>query len=562
MSCADRSQNPARPINWTHRCKRVAIPAWRLTLLAAAFLCIHHAHSQRQETASHTLDEARFLGLVRDYLPAAAQLAAATADEALSPVIDASGETIGWAAQTSPEALAITGYNGPSNLLVVLSADRHVLGTRLIESTDTAGHLAKIEANDRFFSQWNGQSATRLGAMGQPIVVSGATLTSEAIARGLAARFGGQDAHQWFPEELTLETIRQWFPDAVDFTESAPGEYEISGNDKPCVVLRASRMGIAVRGFQGPADVLIALEANTIRGVAMPGSRDNEPYTLDVRDELKFANPFLGVSATELIGESASPEFGVSGASETARSVDATVREMLRRHLAPPVSSAPDLKTGLALVWIAGGLLLGLTRLRGNRKARALFAILSIPVGGLFLGLMVGQDQWIAWARRGSFSGSSLALLCLSAAAVLVPTLTGKNIYCAHLCPHGAAQTIAGQVFRKRLALPPKLHRLFQTVPWLTLIALWVLAFIGSGFPISQAEPFEIWSVGFFAILPTAIFGIGLIAAFFLPQGYCHYGCPTGALLKFLTHAPGRWTHRDSLATGLVVIGAATAFLS
>ena len=105
-------------------------------------------------------------------------------------------------------------------------------------------------------------------------------------------------------------------------------------------------------------------------------------------------------------------------------------------------------------------------------------------------------------------------------------------------------------------------HRLFQTVPWLTLIALWVLAFIGSGFAISQAEPFEISSVGFFAILPTAIFGIGLIAAFFLPQGYCHYGCPTGALLKFLTHAPGRWTRRDSLATGLIAIGAATAFLS
>jgi hypothetical protein len=57
---------------WTHRCKRLAIPAWRLTLLDAAFFCIHHVHSQRQETAGHTLDEARFLDSVRNNLPAAA----------------------------------------------------------------------------------------------------------------------------------------------------------------------------------------------------------------------------------------------------------------------------------------------------------------------------------------------------------------------------------------------------------------------------------------------------------------------------------------------------------
>jgi len=43
------------------------------------------------------------------------------------------------------------------------------------------------------------------------------------------------------------------------------------------------------------------------------------------------------------------------------------------------------------------------------------------------------------------------------------------------------------------------------------------------------------------------------VAAFFLPQAYCHYGCPTGALLRFLTHAPGRWTARDSVAGVLVV---------
>ena len=46
-----------------------------------------------------------------------------------------------------------------------------------------------------------------------------------------------------------------------------------------------------------------------------------------------------------------------------------------------------------------------------------------------------------------------------------------------------------------------------------------------------------------------------LIGAVFLPQAYCHYGCPTGAVLKFLASSPGRWTRRDTIAGGVVALG-------
>jgi len=97
------------------------------------------------------------------------------------------------------------------------------------------------------------------------------------------------------------------------------------------------------------------------------------------------------------------------------------------------------------------------------------------------------------------------------------------------------------------------------TVPWLGLVALWVLALAGSSFSATYAEPFEIWSAGFFALMPTVIFGVGLISAAFIPQAYCHYGCPTGALLKFLTHSPSRWTRRDTIAA--VLVGVAWALV-
>ncbi|MEY3896876.1 MAG: hypothetical protein RLZZ214_2397, partial [Verrucomicrobiota bacterium] len=94
-----------------------------------------------------------------------------------------------------------------------------------------------------------------------------------------------------------------------------------------------------------------------------------------------------------------------------------------------------------------------------------------------------------------------------------------------------------------------------QRVPWLTLLAIWTLALFGSGLPFAMIEPFEVWSAGFYAILPAAILSVGLLAAVFLPQAYCHYGCPTGAMLKFLTHSPGDFTRRDAIAAVLVAAG-------
>jgi len=172
---------------------------------------------------------------------------------------------------------------------------------------------------------------------------------------------------------------------------------------------------------------------------------------------------------------------------------------------------------------------------------------------GIGLGWMVSQDQLLGWGTNGFGLRGALPLLVLTAVAMVVPAFTGKNIYCSRICPHGAAQSLAGQAIKKRFALPKKLHAVMDRVPWLTLVAIWVLAFLGSNLPFAYFEPFETWSSGFVAFVPATILTVGLLAAFFLPQAYCHYGCPTGALFKFLTHAPGRWTSKDSIAGALLV---------
>ncbi len=494
--------------------------------------------------------------MVKTWLPNAAANGPPEGDDRVSPVLDANGEPIGWAAQTNPAARSIIGYAGPSNLLIVFDARRSVVGVTLLESADTSGHVAVVVKDAGFFNQWNGRNQSALGLPGKPVIVSGASLTSEAMARGVAARFGAKGMDEWFPGEIPIEAVKKLFPGAATLS----GEQVFDGGGKPLgTLLRSSRMGVAVRGFQGPSDVLLALDPSgeTIVGVAMAGSRDNEPHTSDVRDTLAFDGPFKGMKARGFSKLEPGTTLMTSGASRTAEAVEESVREVLRRHFAPEPVARPALgiREGAALAWIALGLWLGFGRWRGNKRARTLFAVITVVLGGLWLGLMTGQDQWIKSAMRGSVAGSALPLLALTFAAVLVPAAFGKNVYCSQLCAHGAAQQLLGNLRRRRFVLPPALHRVLAGMPWLTLGLLWLLAFLGVGFPFADAEPFEVWSAGFIALVPVLIFAGGLLASVFLPQAYCHYGCPTGAVLKFLASSPGRWTRRDSIAGGVVLVG-------
>lgn len=561
MNCASPSKPPPpRPAEAGRRWKKLGISCYRLGVIAAAFCCLHLTTQKREKDHADLLDGGRVLPIVRSCLPAADALGVGEGDDRLSPATDRSGEIIGWVGQTSPEANGVTGYAGPSNLLVIFDAQRRVMGTALLESCDTAGHVAKVAADDAFFSQWNGRSEASLGAPEKPVIVSGASLTSEAMARGLAARFGAKGMDEWFPGETSIEDAKAIFAQAA----TLEGERVLDRDGKLLgLLLRSSRMGVGVRGFQGAQDLLVGLDPNggSIVKVHLIGSRDNEPYISDVKEGIGFDTPFAGMTVEEAMRSETGSTVMVSGASRTAESVEETVKEMLRRHAEPvkPEEAPVSARDAVALAWIGCGLLIGLGPWRGQRRLRSILAVASVLLGGLWLGLMTGQDQWIKWSMQGR-AGPVLPLIALSVAALLVPALFGRNVYCAQICPHGAAQQLLGHLRKRRFALPARLHRVMKGIPWVLLLGLWLAAFLGIAFPFSHAEPFEIWSAGFVALVPVLIFAVGLIAAVFLPQAYCHYGCPTGAVLRFLASSPGRWTRRDS-AAGVIVGFAWLVFL-
>ena len=562
MSCASPSTTrPKRlPSEGKRRLKRWAIACYRLGIILAALACL-----RALPKAGPTLDRNRLLMEAKSVFPNTVSIG--DPSEGFYPLLDASEEApIGWATSNFPQAGKIQGYSGPSEVLVIFGADRAVKAVRFLESADTAGHVKMVREDLSFWEQWTGKAESTLGQLEKPRVVSGATITSEAIARGIAARFGAEGMDQWFPQPLKTEQLAKWFPGADKIGAlPEPGVYRIlKAGSTMGTVLRSSRMGVSARGFNGTSDVIVALDASgdKILGIGLLGSRDNVPYIGDVAEELKYADGFAGKSVAEVMAEDPeqSESLFVSGASVTTYAVIESVNEMLRRHHAEETSHGFPWKNVLAFSWIGLGVVVGLAKWGNKAKVRLTFAVISVAAG-VTLGWLVSQDQLIGWGGNGFSLGGALPLLVLTAVAMIVPAFTGKNIYCARICPHGAAQTLAGQVIKKRFSLPKKAHAIMDRVPWLTLAAIWVLAFVASGIPFAYFEPFETWSSGFIAFVPAAIFTVGILAALFLPQAYCHYGCPTGAMFKFLTHAPGRWTSKDTIAGSLVLAAAVFSFI-
>ena len=93
-------------------------------------------------------------------------------------------------------------------------------------------------------------------------------------------------------------------------------------------------------------------------------------------------------------------------------------------------------------------------------------------------------------------------------------------------------------------------------MPGALLVFTLVVALLALPFDLAGLEPFAAYVIRSAGIATLAVAGIGLAAAFFVPQAYCRFGCPTGALLNFVRArgATDSFSRRDAVALGLVAL--------
>jgi NosR/NirI family transcriptional regulator, nitrous oxide reductase regulator len=243
---------------------------------------------------------------------------------------------------------------------------------------------------------------------------------------------------------------------------------------------------------------------------------------------------------------------------EQARSLFPTAAKLGPRtppHNIQTVQDADGRPFGLLFLTL-GGLVMSFTKLRGQAHLRVAWQILLVLYLGLLTGGLLSMALFSGWAQNGVAWLPALGILVMAAAAFLIPWSTGHQLYCHHLCPHGALQQWMQKIPLPNLTVPPKLHRLLSAVPFVLLA--FVLGNVMLGLRVNNAalEAFDayLFRVAGWSSITIAV--VGLLASAVVPLAYCKYGCPAGLLLKFLRSrgANDRLGLRDLLAGGLLLL--------
>ena len=532
---------------------------YRLAVLGLIILLVH----QQARWFDAQRDEGISVKQARKFFPTANRLELRDSNRGLYYVTDARGATVGCLLMTSPRTDDVVGYSGPNNLLIALDMAGAVTGMELLRSGDTPEHVAWVRSNATFLRAFVGWKPAEAPPP-KPQAVSGATLTSFAITEAVQKRLTGAAASLRFPEAIALEDVRPLFTNAVHIVPEGTRLRVLDGAGGLLgFAARTSPQADNISGYRGPSECLVALSPDdrTVIGVSIRASYDTESYVDQVRRAPPFHDLFLGRTADELaaLNWSTQKVEGVSGATQTARAAAEGVSrrfaadERARSQVHRWRPKARDI--GLAGVMV-GAIVLSFSSLRRYRWVRLCWQLLLVGYVGLINRDFISMALLGGWATNGVAFKALPGLALLTIAAVLTPLTNRRQLYCHNICPHGAAQELIGRLRWRRWSLPLRWSRVLETVPAILLGFVIVSLMIGVRLNLASIEPFDAWLLRSTGWLTIAIAAAGLVAALFVPQAYCRFGCPTGAFLNFFRAggASDKWSRRDSAALGCVAL--------
>lgn len=550
--------------------RRRFLHAYRVGLFVFLLAMIHLQHRWYVAQKRGAMKQPATAGQVRAFFPSAARLSEWDPAHGGQNVYDGDDKRIGHVIQTSPEADRVIGFSGPTNTLIALDPKKQILGINVLRSDDTREHLRQVIEEETFLTQWNGLTEDDVLAGLKVHAVSGATLTSNAIADGIATRLGGAAVEtDRFPEEISLEEVRPFLKNAASLApvENRPHLLAVldGGSQLIGYAARTSPHADHMMGYQGPTDVLMVLDpAEILIGSAIRDTYDNQPYVGYLTEDEYFLNTFKGFDLGEL-SRIDLVEMGVievTGATKTSTTVaEALIHAAeevgkIRRPPAPrPLIDLSPRDLGTAAVVIVG-LLIAFTRLRGRRWLRVAFQIVLVIYLGFINADMLSQALLIGWTQNGVAWKAAPGLVLLTAAALIAPVFTGRQVYCTHLCPYGAAQDWLARRLPWQIPVKGRLDTALAALPVVLLALIVVVAMTHLPLSLVGLEPFDafVFRIAGWASLTVAL--VGLTASLFVPRAYCRYGCPTGAMLKYLRLGAGadHFGRRDFVAAGFALL--------
>jgi NosR/NirI family nitrous oxide reductase transcriptional regulator len=495
-------------------------------------------------------------------------------------VVNADDGVVAFAARTMPAAAEVVGYRGPTEAAILLDKDSlQLVSVALLNSADTEEHIEAVVNDEAFLRQFEGWPWGGPPGNIDIDAVSGATLTSLALAEGVLKRIGGARPSLVFRDSISLEEIQALVPESVSF-DGDSGQVQGERRELLGRVIRSGPYSDDLVGYQGPTEMLLQLSPDgRVESIGLRQSFDKEPYVDYVRSEKCFWAIFEGKTLTELadfVPQDAGVE-GVSGATMTSLAVAETLVAAARKVVAEdaaaeaPPSTWFDSLSFESVRWtradaatIIALLMAGLFSRLGwfhVRLARRFWLLAVVVVIGLWSGNLVSMALIAGWSAEGVAWQLAPGLATITVATLLVPPLTKGNPYCNHLCPHGAVQQLVrpGSRSRRRLRLSPAAMAWLKRIPGLTLVVAYLTLITIPTIDLSSWEPFHayLFRIASWGSIALAAATIALAAV--IPMGYCRLGCPTGRLIDYVRRsaASDRIQTSDIVAVGLLVAAVA-----
>ena len=312
------------------------------------------------------------------------------------------------------------------------------------------------------------------------------------------------------------------------------------------IIINTQPLAKDVSGYGGPVPLRIHISKDGVVGQVETLPNAESP------DFFNRAKTLLSRWQGKPVAEAEKEEVdGVSGATFSSKAII----ENMRRGLAYAKSNlngegnkkdtedkAPDGSQTFPALTI-GGIAALIVALLGtivplfthNRRWHYVQLALNVVVLGLWTGTFVSYALFMRLFAGGvslAAIGSLAAPLVVVIVALLYPLAGKSGHYCAHICPFGSAQELAGKIVKRKPRISPRLNKAlttFRSVLWGVLMALMLT---GTWTAWMDYELFTAFLYTSAPIWVTVVAVLFLVLSVWVPRPYCRFVCPTGVLIK------------------------------
>ena len=299
-----------------------------------------------------------------------------------------------------------------------------------------------------------------------------------------------------------------------------------------------------VQGYGGPVPLKIHIDKDGRLTAIEAEPNAESPSFFDRAKEL-FSS-WQGKTIDEAMAEDVD---AVSGATFSSKAIIRNVQRGLayaKQHgLADGGKGAQEesAERTVATGWTLGSIVALIAVLLGavvplftnNRRLHLVQLVVNVVVLGLWTGTFVSYTLFLRLFAGGvslSAIGTLAAPLLMLIVALLYPLAGRSGHYCAHVCPFGSAQELAGKLSRRKLRITPRMLRVLtalRNLLWGVLMALLLTGTCTAWIDYELFTAFIYSSASVWVIVLAMLF---LVLSVWVPRPYCRFVCPTGALMK------------------------------